>query len=80
VRWLVFDAESVASIDTTGLAALDQIVRDLARDGIDFAIARGHDAFVQSITTSGLRDLSAVPQFATVRAAIDSCAQGTANA
>jgi high affinity sulfate transporter 1 len=80
VRWLVFDAEAVASVDTTGLVALDQIVTDLAHDGVSFAIAHAHRAFANSVATSNLEHLMAVPQFVTVRAAVDSCSRGAANA
>jgi high affinity sulfate transporter 1 len=76
VHWLVFDAESVASIDSTALAALDQVVAELDRDRIGFAIARARTAFMESIETSGLEHLEAVPQYATVRAAVEACTSG----
>ncbi len=39
-RWLVFDAESVTDVDSTGLAALTELRAELERDGIQFVIAR----------------------------------------
>jgi MFS superfamily sulfate permease-like transporter len=39
-RWLVFDAESVADIDASGVAALQQLVEQLQASGITFVVAR----------------------------------------
>jgi MFS superfamily sulfate permease-like transporter len=78
VHWFVFDAEAVASVDSTGLAALDQLVGDLARDQITFVIARAHTSFEDSIETSGLRTLEGVRRYVTIRAAIDACTKGGA--
>lgn len=39
-KWLVFDAESVADIDASGVAALEQLVGRLRACGITFVVAR----------------------------------------
>ncbi len=41
-HWLVLDAEGVAQIDTTGLQALGQLVKDLRDDGVSLVVARMH--------------------------------------
>jgi high affinity sulfate transporter 1 len=38
--WLVFDAEAVTHVDSTGMEALDSLAADLRREGITLVVAR----------------------------------------
>jgi SulP family sulfate permease len=38
--WLVFDAEAVTHVDSTGMEALESLAEDLRRDGITLVVAR----------------------------------------
>ena len=39
-RWLVFDAESVTHVDSTGMEALSGLAEELRRAGITLVVAR----------------------------------------
>ncbi|MGH3011837.1 MAG: SulP family inorganic anion transporter [Gaiellaceae bacterium] len=47
--WLVFDAEAVTHVDSTGLDTFADLIADLGRDGVELAVARlrsrMHDQF-----------------------------------
>jgi high affinity sulfate transporter 1 len=71
VSTLVFDAESVTDLDTSGAQALAAVVAELREDGIRFVLARSRTTFEDQLRTTGYDDL--VPpedRFATVRAAV----------
>jgi MFS superfamily sulfate permease-like transporter len=38
--WLVFDAEAVTHVDSTGMEALDSLAADLRSEGITLVVAR----------------------------------------
>jgi high affinity sulfate transporter 1 len=54
VRSLVFDAEAMAYVDATGLAALEEIHARLERDGIGLVIARMKSAAYTTLDETGL--------------------------
>jgi SulP family sulfate permease len=74
VRWLVFDAEALSHVDATGLEALQDIERTLARDGVTLLLARLKGALEASLEGTGLdTSIGLDRRFPTVRAAVDHC-------
>jgi high affinity sulfate transporter 1 len=71
VHAVVFDAEAVVGLDTSGAEELREVVEDLDGKGIRFVVARARSGFEQSLQKLGLQDL--LPEdarFTTVRAAV----------
>jgi sulfate permease, SulP family len=54
--WLVFDAEAVMHIDSTGMEALESLVRDLRRDGTLLVVARLRTRMRDEFEAAGLTD------------------------
>lgn len=75
VHWLVFDAETVADIDATGLAMLAELKATLAQDGIELLVARMKPHVQARLAAEGVAEnLGEDRFFPTVRAAAASCA------
>jgi high affinity sulfate transporter 1 len=73
-RWLVFDAESVAHVDATGIEALRELHRELDRDGVTLVVARVRPHVLSSLATSGVEEAIGRDRFfPTVRAAVAYC-------
>lgn len=53
-RWLVFDAEGVASIDSSGAEALAALIDDLRADDITLVIARAKSMLLEQFADVGL--------------------------
>jgi MFS superfamily sulfate permease-like transporter len=71
VTALVFDAEAVTSLDTSGAEALRLVVEELDGRGVRFVVARLRAEFEQQIDTLGLDDvMPADSLFPTVRSAV----------
>jgi SulP family sulfate permease len=70
-RAVVFDAEAVTHIDATGLAALEEVVDRLGKEGIELSIARAKTPLTARLAESGL---SEIPLHPTVRAAVEAAA------
>jgi high affinity sulfate transporter 1 len=70
---VVFDAEAVTHVDATGLAALGDLVETLRKDGIELSLARAKTPLTSQLTGG---DLSRIPLYPTVRAAVASAAGG----
>ena len=71
VTALVFDAEAVASLDTSGAHAVRTIIEELDDRGVTLVLARARITFEEQIDRLGLADLLPPQQrFATVRAAV----------
>jgi sulfate permease, SulP family len=68
---VVFDAESVTHVDATGLAALDDLVDRLRKEGIELSIARAKTPLTARLSEGGL---SGIPLHPTVRAAVEAAA------
>jgi sulfate permease, SulP family len=78
VSWLVFDAEAVMHADSTGLEALEQLTKDLRRDGVTLAIARLRTRMEESFSLAGVTETIGRDRFyPTVRAAVDASASPT---
>jgi sulfate permease, SulP family len=74
VNWLVFDAEAVTHVDATGVAALEDLERLLARDGITLLLARMKGPLEARLEgTSFGASMGQDRRFATVRAAVEYC-------
>ena len=57
VKWFVLDAEAIDDIDATGADALAQVIADLKKQGITFAIARAHAPVPELLETYELLEL-----------------------
>jgi MFS superfamily sulfate permease-like transporter len=71
-----YDAESVISIDSTGLEALHDLADDLRRHEITLVVAaRMRGRIDQQLQTAGVkREIGPENFYATVRAAVAACA------
>jgi sulfate permease, SulP family len=67
-RWLVFDAEAVTHVDATGLAALEDLVGALRKEGIELSVARAKTPLIARLAEA---DLSGISFHPTVRAAVE---------
>jgi high affinity sulfate transporter 1 len=67
-RSLVFDAEAVTHVDATGLAALEDLIDRLGKEGIELSIARAKTALTARLAEGGLPGIPLQP---TVRAAVE---------
>jgi MFS superfamily sulfate permease-like transporter len=75
VTTLVFDAEAVTDLDTSGAQAFADIVSELKDDGVRLVLARSRATFEEQLSRTGHDDV--LPQqdrFFTVRAAVSSVA------
>jgi anti-anti-sigma factor len=71
VSWLVFDAEAVTHVDSTGLEALEELTKDLRRDGITLVVARLRTRMEEQFELSGLTETIGADLFyPTVQAAV----------
>ncbi len=71
VTAFVFDAEAVSSLDSSGAAALREMLGELAQRGIVFVVARSRAAFDDQLTSLGLEDvIPAEHRYTTVRSAV----------
>jgi sulfate permease, SulP family len=70
VSCLVFDAEAVTHVDTTGLAALTDLRDALARENVELVVARAKTPLRQRLAEAGFD----VPLYPTVREAVEACA------
>ena len=71
VHALVFDAEAITYVDSTGLDALGEIARDLRREGIALELARVKGMVKRAFDNGGLSEEIGEAHFhPTVRAAV----------
>jgi MFS superfamily sulfate permease-like transporter len=74
VYWLVFDAGAVTHADSTGLEALEQLVADLEREQVHFAVAHLRTYMMERLETIGLAQAIGPENFyPSVRAAVEGC-------
>jgi SulP family sulfate permease len=74
VSWLVFDAEAVTHVDSTGLEALEQLTKDLRRDGITLVVARIRTRMQEQFELAGVTETIGRERFyPTVQAAVEVC-------
>jgi MFS superfamily sulfate permease-like transporter len=73
-HWLVLDGEGLTHVDSTGLAAIEELAADLRRDGITLVTARVKSPTQRRFDESGLSDvIGAERAYPTVRAAVEAC-------
>jgi sulfate permease, SulP family len=70
-RAVVFDAEAVTHVDATALAALEDLVDRLGKEGIELSLARAKTPLVTRLAEGGL---SGIPLHPTVRAGVEAAA------
>jgi MFS superfamily sulfate permease-like transporter len=71
VNWLVFDAEAVTHVDSTGLDALDQLAKDLQGEGIALVVARLRTRTEEQFAAAGVTETIGRDHFyPTIRAAV----------
>jgi sulfate permease, SulP family len=71
VSWLVFDAEAVTHVDSTGLEALEQLTKDLRREGITLVVARLRTRLEEQLELAGVTETIGRERFyPTVQAAV----------
>jgi sulfate permease, SulP family len=76
-RWVVFDGEGLADIDSSGIAAVEELIEHLRKDAITLVTARLKSHILQRFDESGLtRAIGPGRAYPTVRAAVDACAGG----
>lgn len=74
VHSLVFDAESMNLVDSSGLSALADVVSQLRAEGIAFSVARMHGPVMADLERDGLVDVIGRANFhPTVAAAVAAC-------
>jgi SulP family sulfate permease len=73
-RWLVLDAEAMVQADSAGLRAIEDVARELEREGVTLVFARMRALTRQRFDESGLADAIGPEHFhPTVRAAVEAC-------
>ena len=80
-RWLVFDAESVTHVDSTGVEALRELAAELGRDGVGLVVARMRSHVQEGLASAGVVEAIGEERFfPTVRAAVAFCVEHDAAA
>jgi SulP family sulfate permease len=81
VSWLVFDAEAVTHVDSTGLDALEQVTSDLRREQVTLLVARLKSRMREEFDQAGLIETIEGGHFyPTVDAAVHACSEVKAGA
>ena len=71
MRWLVFDAEALAHVDSTGARALIDLIRSLKTKGITFVFARVMTPTRHNLEAASIVELVGPDHlYPTVRAAV----------
>ena len=74
VSFLVFDAEAVTHVDSTGLDALDQLAKDLRAHEITLVVARLRTRMEEQLDAAGVTETIGSDRFyPSVRAAVAAC-------
>jgi sulfate permease, SulP family len=80
-RWVVFDAEAVTHVDSTGAEALSELVTDLRREGVTLVMAKLKRIPKQRFDESGLMETIGADRFyPTIAAAVEACTSAGAAA
>jgi SulP family sulfate permease len=75
-RWLVFDAEAVTHVDSTGVEALRDLTGGLSRDGVGLLVARMRSRVQDGLSDAGVTEVIGEDRFLpTVRSAVAYCVE-----
>jgi sulfate permease, SulP family len=75
-RWLVFDAEGVTHVDSTGVEALRDLTSELSRDGVGLLVARMKSHVQDGLSDAGVTEVIGEDRFLpTVRTAVAYCVE-----
>ncbi len=75
-QWLIFDAEGVPTVDSTGTEMFEQLIDQLAAMGIDLAVARGKAPLLEALDKTGLTDrIGPTNLYPNVEVAVTACTQ-----
>jgi SulP family sulfate permease len=81
VRWIVFEAEAMTHVDTSGLEAVGRLLDDLGDEHISLALARVHTHILRELDQAGLVErIGEANVYPTVRAAVSACTDAIAAA
>lgn len=76
VEWVVFNAEAVTHIDSTGAAMLEDVIEELRQEGITFTIARPKSRARRRLRESGITNLMGEDHvYPTVHASVEAYAE-----
>ena len=76
VEWVVFNAEAVTHIDSTGAAMLEDVIDELSQEGITFTIARPKSRARRRLRESGITNLMGEDHvYPTVHASVEAYAE-----
>jgi high affinity sulfate transporter 1 len=79
--WLVFDAEAVTHVDSTGVEALGELTRDLRSDGVTLVVAKLRRRLLDQLEAAGVADEIGPERFyPTIRRAVAAFAEDQASA
>lgn len=74
-RWLVFDAEGVPTVDSTGTEMLEQLIDQLGTMGIELAVARAKGPLLDALDATGLTERIGIENlYPNIEAAVAACA------
>ena len=77
-HWLVFDAQGVTHVDSTGIEPLRALARELEHDAVRLVVARMSSYIKQDLDEAGVtEEVRRERVFPTVRAAVDYCVKYT---
>ena len=72
VSWLVFDAEAITHVDSTGLEALQKLADDLRREQITLVVARLRTRMQEQLEQAGVTETIGRDRlYPSVHAAVD---------
>jgi SulP family sulfate permease len=76
-HWVVFDAEAVSHVDTTGVEAFRELAEGLPQDGVRLVVARMKPSVYEVLVAGGVAEAIGEERFfPTVRAAVAACVDG----
>src|SRR4029077_16232252 len=54
--WLIFDAQAVKHVDSTGIEALEDLTRELRSENVTLVVAKLHSRLIDDFEAAGLAD------------------------
>jgi MFS superfamily sulfate permease-like transporter len=72
---LVLDAAAMTDVDFTGLSAIEKLVIDVGREGMDVVMARANDRVARTLRSSDVPEVASMPLYSTVNEAVTALKQ-----